>query len=343
MSCKISVIIPIFNAEKYLEECLESIVSSTVFNEIEVILVDDGSKDNSGRICDSFSQKYENIKVFHIENGGVSNARNVALANATGEYITFCDADDYYVNNILDVALQKLNENAADVLFFEYLNENRDGSYLRVAYPFEKNIVLSEDYRTVLFTYMLGETRFNSLWNKIFKREVIVKNSILFKKEQKRGGDRDFVIRFLAECKTFFYLPEDGYFYRYVETSIVNRPRTDHFDNIHIAYRFKVEMAPLFDVTSEELGKALDPATVKQIISGTFSSAEYDFANFSISMKSLFENEELMEIIRRTNEIKSDNPAYRVVRKVLMKRNVSACWIVVRLLRIANKVVRKFK
>ncbi len=343
MSCKISVIIPVYNAEKYLEESVNSIISSSVFYELEVLLVDDGSKDDSGAICDGFSQKYENIRTFHIENGGVSNARNVALSQAKGEYITFCDADDYYINDILSVALHKLNETDSDLLFFEYLNENEDKSYSRVMYPFEKNTVLKETCNSDFFRFMLGETRFNSLWNKIFKREIITKNSILFNKEQRRGGDRDFVVHFLAKCETAFYIPEAGYFYRYVKTSIVNKPRTDHFDNIHTAYKFKVEMAPEFNVTSEELREVLEPAIVKQIISRAFSSAEYDFKHFSVTMQTLFDNEELMRIMRRNDKIKFKNSAYEIIRRVILKKNLVACWMIVKILSTANRLVRKIK
>ena len=343
MSCKISVIIPVYNAEKYLEESVNSVISSSVFNELEVLLIDDGSKDNSGAICDRLSQNYENIRTFHIENGGVSNARNVALSQAKGEYITFCDADDYYINDILSVALKKLDEADSDLLFYEYLNENEDKSCSRVMYPFKNNTVLKEPCNSDFFRFMLSETRFNSLWNKIFKKEVITKNSILFNKEQRRGGDRDFVVRFLAACKTAFYIPEAGYFYRYVKTSIVNKPRTDHFDNIHTAYRLKVEMAPLFNVMPEELRAVLEPAIVKQIISRAFSSAEYDFKHFSVTMTRLFDNEELMGIVQRNDKIKFKNFAYKIIQRAILKKNLSACWTIIKTISVASKLVRKIK
>lgn len=343
MNCKLSVIIPVYNAEKYLAECLNSIISSSVFGELEVLLIDDGSQDNSGNICDSFSEKYKNIKTFHIENGGVSNARNIALEYATGEYITFCDADDYYVNDILKNALDKLQETNVDILFFEYFKEKKDGSRVKVKYPFKTDVILTDGYNTELFRFMLGETRLNSIWNKVLKKEVIAKNNILFNKEQRRGEDRDYVIRFLSNCKSAYYLSEVGYFYRYVKTSIVNKPQTDYYDNVHFAYKFKVKMAPEFNVMSDELEEILEPAIVKQIVSRTFSSGEYDFSCFSVSMKSLFNNEELMEIVRHTKKIKSGNPAYKMVRAAILTKNVSVCWLVIKALIVAGKVAGKFK
>ena len=343
MSCKISVIIPVYNAETYIEESVASIISSSVFNEIEVLLIDDGSKDGSGFICDRFSQKYENIRTFHIENGGVSNARNIALDRAKGEYITFCDADDYYLNDILKTALQKLSETEADLLFYEYLNENANSSQTRITYPFEKDIVLSDNCNSELFRFMLGESRFNSLWNKVFRREVVEENGIRFNKEQRRGEDRDFVIRFLNKCKSAYYLPKVGYFYRYVKTSIINRPQTDYYDNIYLAYKFKVEMAEEFNVISDELKDILEPAIVKQIVSCAFSSAEYDFSSFAVTLNKLFANDELMEIVRRNNKIKFRSPIHKAVRGAILTKKTRLCWAMIKVVTAVNKLVRKVK
>lgn len=96
----ISIIIPIYNTEKYLRRCLDSIVAQT-YKDFECIIVDDGSTDGSGKICDEYVAKDNRFKVFHKKNGGVSSARNLGLDNAKGEYIAFCDADDYVKENWL--------------------------------------------------------------------------------------------------------------------------------------------------------------------------------------------------------------------------------------------------
>ena len=90
---KVSIVIPVYNCAKYLDECLNSVIKQT-YNNIEVLLIDDGSTDLSGKICDAYSEKDSRFKTFHIKNGGVSNARNTGINEATGKYITFIDADD---------------------------------------------------------------------------------------------------------------------------------------------------------------------------------------------------------------------------------------------------------
>ncbi len=98
----ISVIVPVYNAEKTLRRCVDSILSQT-FTEFELLLINDGSKDNSGVICDEYARKDSRIRVFHKENGGVSSARNVGLDNLRGEWVTFVDSDDYVENKYLGV------------------------------------------------------------------------------------------------------------------------------------------------------------------------------------------------------------------------------------------------
>ena len=97
---KISVIIPVYNTEKFLHRCIDSILTQT-YTDFELLLIDDGSKDSSGSICDEYAEKDSRVRVFHKENGGVSSARNLGLDNAWGEWITFVDSDDYIEENFL--------------------------------------------------------------------------------------------------------------------------------------------------------------------------------------------------------------------------------------------------
>ena len=101
----ISIIVPVYNAEKYIKRCVNSILNQS-FKEWELILVDDGSSDNSGQICDDYSRQYNNIMVLHKNNGGVSSARNTGIKNATGKYIMFCDSDDYVACEWCEVMYQ---------------------------------------------------------------------------------------------------------------------------------------------------------------------------------------------------------------------------------------------
>lgn len=111
----ISIVVPVYNVEKYLNRCIDSIINQTYSN-IEIILVNDGSKDNSGNICDSYAAKDERIKVIHKENGGLSDARNVGIENSTGEYMCFIDSDDFISDKMIEKMREKIMNTHSDIV-----------------------------------------------------------------------------------------------------------------------------------------------------------------------------------------------------------------------------------
>lgn len=116
MTEKVSIIVPVYNVEQWLDECIESIINQTYKN-LEIILVDDGSKDNSGVICDKWKLKDDRIIVIHKKNGGLSSSRNAGLDIFTGEYVTFCDSDDYIEKETIESMLNTLKEKKVDIVW----------------------------------------------------------------------------------------------------------------------------------------------------------------------------------------------------------------------------------
>lgn len=121
MSELISVVVPIYNTEKYLVECVEHILKQTYQN-IEIILVDDGSTDNSGEICDAFMMQDERVRVFHQENQGAAQAKNMGISVAKGQYITIVDSDDVVKENMIEILYQQVQEKSADIVIGNYYN-----------------------------------------------------------------------------------------------------------------------------------------------------------------------------------------------------------------------------
>ncbi len=159
----ISVIVPVYNVEKYLDRCVESIVSQTYKN-LEIILVDDGSPDNCPEMCDAWAEKDSRIKVIHKENGGVSSARNAALDIAGGEYIGFVDSDDYIESNMFEVLLKNLIDNNADISVCGYqINDENDGE-------FNVRTVSQSD---ALKLVCIGDYKYGVLWNKLYKKSIL--------------------------------------------------------------------------------------------------------------------------------------------------------------------------
>uniref|UniRef100_UPI0040282AFB glycosyltransferase family 2 protein n=1 Tax=Anaerostipes hadrus TaxID=649756 RepID=UPI0040282AFB len=175
---KISVIIPVYNVEKYLDKCIESVVRQTYQN-IEIILVNDGSLDNSGQICDKWAKNDKRIRVIHKENGGLSDARNFGIDIAQGKFITFVDSDDYISLEYIEYLHQILIGNCADIaccdtkIFFENNTECNERNIR------EDNV--KKFTKQEAFTQMLYEKELtNSAWGKLYKKSLF--NNIRFPK-----------------------------------------------------------------------------------------------------------------------------------------------------------------
>lgn len=201
---KISIIIPIYNAEKYLKRCVNSINMQS-FSNYEMILVNDGSIDNSATICDEFA-KYDNrIRVFHKENGGVSSARNWGLDKAIGEYIMFVDSDDYMLPGMLEVMLSTLESKKADLVVCG--TTETGGGYWRPITDVDYSInQLKENFVSLLHTELLSPP-----WNKIYKKEIIGSNR--FCEDISFGEDLLFNIQYLEKCENISLIKESPFYH----------------------------------------------------------------------------------------------------------------------------------
>ncbi|MBO5142220.1 MAG: glycosyltransferase family 2 protein [Clostridia bacterium] len=167
MNDLISVIIPVYNVEEYIRECLDSVINQTYKN-LEIILIDDGSKDNSGKICDEYAKKDKRIKVIHKENGGLSSARNKGLDNAQGKYITFVDSDDYIPVNAIELLYKNCISNEADCSIGG-VQDIKDGQVVYVG-P-KKQCCLSKEEA---LKYFFVEKYFKCIaCSKMYKKELI--------------------------------------------------------------------------------------------------------------------------------------------------------------------------
>ncbi len=167
----ISIIVPVYQVEKYLEKCINSIIAQSYKN-LEIILVDDGSTDNCPAICDRFQSEDSRIKVIHQQNGGLSHARNVGLEHATGDFIGFVDSDDWIEQNMYEVLMSALQETGADIAVCDRQMESKDSQ------PFQINICPSRikcySTESALRLIISGSNIIrNSVWNKLYKKKVL--------------------------------------------------------------------------------------------------------------------------------------------------------------------------
>ena len=210
----ISVIIPIYNAAPYLERCLDSICNQTYRN-LEIILVDDGSTDNSLEICNRYAAKDKRIIAFHQSNKGVSSARNLGLEHATGGLISFVDADDKIDTGTYEKLVSVQQKTNADILWFNIIYVYADGTSRTKAYPqsYCNRLLSLEDF----FLLAIGQEDFFCC-NKLFAKQVL--NANRFNTTISLSEDTDLLTRIAWNAKTIFYIPENLYYYFQNENSL---------------------------------------------------------------------------------------------------------------------------
>ena len=167
-SPKISVIVPVYNVEQYLPRCIDSILAQT-FTDFELLLIDDGSTDNSGKICDEYAFKNNRIRVFHKENGGVASARQLGIDKAQGEYSIHVDSDDWVDENMLEEMYNKVLSEQTDIVVVDYYVNYQNKEFYRKQ-EFSQPLL-----KAILNGYVMG-----SLWNKLIKHSLYQKYSVQF-------------------------------------------------------------------------------------------------------------------------------------------------------------------
>lgn len=229
-----SIIVPVYNTEQYLNRCFDSILNQK-FSDFELILVDDGSTDNSAKICDNYAELYNNIKVIHKKNGGVSSARNEGVYAANGEFLWFVDSDDYIEPFSLEQLSDIITEVEADLYVFNngIVKEKFNGS-------------LDAFFKKYYFNYIISFEP----WNKIYRRDIILDNDIRFDTEESIGEDLLFNIGYYSTIrldKGIFFIGNN--YYNYIDrfNSAMNSQSEGRlvqqlrlFDKIEIILREKV-------------------------------------------------------------------------------------------------------
>ena len=180
---KVSVIIPVYKTEKYLRQCVDSVLNQT-YKDIEIILVDDGSPDQCGQLCDEYEKLHENVKVIHKENGGLSDARNAGVKVAQGEYLMFLDSDDYWQRKTgLQQLMHQLEEQQCDILNFHYVKQYEDTGKTESAFPIADAQKYAKYNRTETFIHMVADGQYiASACNKIIRKSLFEENDLDFRK-----------------------------------------------------------------------------------------------------------------------------------------------------------------
>lgn len=213
---KISIIIPVYNSEQYLRACIDSVLEQS-YTDFELLLINDGSSDASGKICDEYALKDARVKAFHKENGGVSSARNLGLDHAKGEWVCFVDSDDFVSDVFLKEIIQELYSSQCDILI-QPLTRVVGGEYHMEIMSHKNNKLQIEEFlkefNVTIFGYVAG---------KAYRNMLLKSNKIKFDQDMTFGEDCDFFINYLNCCETVFMSNKSNYFYRQITDSLTRK------------------------------------------------------------------------------------------------------------------------
>lgn len=275
----LSIIVPIYNAEAYLEKCVMSLLQQTYGN-IEIILVNDGSKDRSGALCDQLSNLDNRVKVIHQNNEGVSVARNKGLKYANGSFVGFVDADDYIDFLMYQKMIECIKRSNADVVYCDLKNvDNNDfEKEVDTIYSITASSLLSVD--TIKAKQLIEIA--GSVCRGLFRKNIVENYNIRFSKELKFSEDRLFNLLYLSNIKKIYYLKEALYYRLVDNATTVQRYHENHFEAVKKAYESVLQLRQ-YSWTDNEFKNAFD----RQFINNVYGSLNNYF--YKTSTLSFFE------------------------------------------------------
>lgn len=243
----VSVIVPVYNTQDYLDKCIESLLRQTYKN-IEVILVNDGSTDHSLEVCKKYASQDARIAIINKENGGASSARNAGIRVATGEYIMFADSDDYVDENYVREMVDAQSENKDAFVICDLCGILSDGGLL----PFHEKIKESGVFNICDYYRFSKWLILNQPYNKIFALEKVKANNILFKEDLPIGEDIYFNLEYLMHCKKIYFVNKQLYYcLRDRDSSLCHREYKNLLDIYRLVFYKHMELFSLFQVSEK--------------------------------------------------------------------------------------------
>lgn len=211
---KVSLILPVYNTKMYLDECMESLVGQTYEN-IEIIVVDDGATDGSGEVADAWAQKDARVKVIHKKNGGLSAARNTGLKQMTGELVAFIDSDDYVAREYVEKLVERMEAEQADMAMCNYYRLYPDKCNVDRWMPGEDRVFTGDEYMRTFYTY---SGSYSVVWNKVYRREIFDRCSF---QEGTINEDCRITLELMKDNPKIAYTNEPLYYYRRRKSGIM--------------------------------------------------------------------------------------------------------------------------
>lgn len=241
---KVSIILPVYNVEKYIDRCLKSLVNQTM-KEIEILIINDGTLDNSMEICEKYAKIDQRIKIYNKDNEGLGLTRNYGLKRASGEYICFVDSDDYVTDDMCELLYATAKKYEADIVYGGIYRDNNEGKILKKPSTNSTKIWKGQDeIKNLLLDFIATKPKEKkdtimevSVWKAVFKKSIFDKYGINFVSEREFiSEDVIFDIDFFLKSQCIVAIPDCVYFYCVNQNSLSKRFRPDRFRKVKILY-----------------------------------------------------------------------------------------------------------
>ena len=328
----ISIIIPVYKVEKFLEKCVNSVLEQTYKN-LEIILVDDGSPDNCPALCDELAKKDKRIKVIHKKNGGVSSARNMGLDEAKGKYVCFVDSDDYVEPTYAEDLHDAITKNDVQMAVCELFDVYEDKKIL--AFDLGKNLVFNVDNSNEFFD-VFTQTNLSSPVNKMYLKEIA--NKVKFNTSLKYGEDQIFNFNYYTYINSVAYINKPLYNYVANSGSFIK----SHLKTITTYHDVLFEHQKQFCETVKNeklLGLLASQYCFDFIVSLYFIKLDHGKKESKKYFKECFESGELKYFEEAISLMDTSSKKYKFAQKFLKKKSFALCY----LLSKAIYLKRKFK
>lgn len=327
---RVSIVIPVYKVEKTIRRCIDSVLRQS-FTDYEVILVDDGTPDSCGRICDEYAQKYENITVIHKENGGLSSARNSGLSIARGEYVMFLDSDDYLSDDCLEI----LAPQSADLIIGSIYSQTADLQFSSQL-PTKDRLIPRERFGEEI-PVLLKENRINFVHAKLYRRQVITENGLCFEDDQLTSAeDTVFNFSFLVFAQSIYVSGKAVHYYTFNENGLARKFYPDRYVRRQRLNNSIAQSVRKAGFETEAMRRGLRMFTAlgaRFVIIDTLAQTKIDPAVRLQILDSICEDEKLLDAVQSRREALQedgryedllyliDNSSRKLLRKKARERN----------------------
>ena len=321
----ISVIVPVYNASKYLSRCVDSILAQTYTN-LEVILVDDGSTDDSPKMCDEYVAKDKRVKVVHKENGGVSSARNAGLKVARGEYVACVDCDDSIDSNMYELLAGIMEKEKVDFAICDDYRHEKNKIMTKSKHP--SGIVAKETVDDRLVLISATDVNICAPWNKLYKRALI---DFEFDKNVNWGEDQLFNYKYISKIDKMYYLDRQLYHYYVYSTSLSYKAHKDYIKKSMLLVEDRQQFIKANNLGDEQTMQGFYWSVLKPVFAGYYYERTID----KKTAKQHFLEVKNLDVVKET--IANFKPQGMVQKIVLRCVRKNMFWLITLLFKLRGK------